>query len=71
MPYIKPTLKPNQFAIYAISRMKNTTFEPNIIIRDDGQESVSSKIVKKYINVQFNSNFLSNFAAIFGNNLRY
>jgi hypothetical protein len=53
MPYKKPNLQPNQFAVYAISRMKNTTFEANRQLDGNGNEVINTlepKIKSEYIN---------------------
>ena len=53
MPYKKHNLQPNLFAVYAISRMKNTTFEANRQLDGNGDEVINTlepKIKSEYIN---------------------
>lgn len=77
MPYKKPNLQPNQFAVYAISRMKNTTFEANRQLDGNGNEVINTlepKIKSEYINAYIPITFFdgeqSSYFSIYDENLQ-
>lgn len=77
MPYIKPNLQPSQFAVFAISRMKNTTFEANTItdeggniITDLANPVVKSEYINAYIPITFYDGEQSSYFSIYDENLQ-
>ena len=78
MPYIKPNLQPSQFAVFAISRMKNTTFEANTSTDDEGNTVtdlehpvVKSEYINAYIPITFYDGERSSYFSIYDENLQH
>lgn len=77
MPYIKPNLQPSQFAVFAISRMKNTTFEANTTTDGEGNTVtdlehpvVKSEYINAYIPITFYDGERSSYFSIYDENLQ-
>lgn len=72
MPYKKPDLLPNQFAVYAISRMKNITWEPNVIdgVVDTSHPKEVSSYINAYIPITFFDGEQSSYFSIYDENLQ-
>lgn len=74
MPYIKPNLKPQQFAVYAIGKMKNTTFAANHVDDEGTVDTAHPLIVSEYINAYIPITFFdgerSSYFSIYDENLQ-
>jgi hypothetical protein len=72
MPYIKPTLVPGQFALYAINRMLNTQYTPRNVVNglDYNNPDAVQQFINAYIPIAFYDGKFSSKFSTYDENLQ-